>query len=162
VFFPLHYRLDQSYEKLHRVKEERNILHTTKRRKANWIGHIISTNCLLKRITEGKTEGGREVTGRRGRRCKQLLNDLKETSGYLKVKVEALDRNVWRTRFGRGCGPVVRWTVEWMNKGVKYGLIQRGKNTDWWSSTRGYWGGYLDEVEAIKRRLEKTAYREAP
>jgi len=27
-------------EVLHRVKEERNILHAIKRRKANWIGHI--------------------------------------------------------------------------------------------------------------------------
>jgi len=39
-------------ELLHRVKEERNILHTIKRRKANWIGH-----CLLKHVIEGKIEG---------------------------------------------------------------------------------------------------------
>jgi hypothetical protein len=32
---------------LHRVKEERNILHTIRRRKANWIGHILCRNCLL-------------------------------------------------------------------------------------------------------------------
>jgi hypothetical protein len=38
-------------EVLHRVKEERNILHTIKRRKANWIGHILRTNCLLKHAT---------------------------------------------------------------------------------------------------------------
>jgi hypothetical protein len=35
-------------EVLHRVKEERNILLTIKRRKANWIGHILRRNCLLK------------------------------------------------------------------------------------------------------------------
>jgi hypothetical protein len=34
-------------EVLHRVKEERNIVHTIKRRKANWIGHILRRNCLL-------------------------------------------------------------------------------------------------------------------
>jgi hypothetical protein len=64
---------------LHRVKEERNILHTIKRRKANWIGHILRRNCLLKRVIEGKIEGRMEVMGRRGRRCTQLLNDLRET-----------------------------------------------------------------------------------
>jgi hypothetical protein len=41
-------------EVLHRVKEERNILHEIKRRKANWIGHILRTNCLLKHVNEGK------------------------------------------------------------------------------------------------------------
>jgi hypothetical protein len=38
---------------LHRVKEERNILHTIKRRKANWTGHILRRNCLLKHVIEG-------------------------------------------------------------------------------------------------------------
>jgi hypothetical protein len=44
-------------EVLHGVKEERNILHTIKRRKANWIGHILRRNCLLKHVIEGKKEG---------------------------------------------------------------------------------------------------------
>jgi hypothetical protein len=44
-------------EVLHRVKEERNILHKIKRRKANWIGHILRRNCLLKHVIEGKLEG---------------------------------------------------------------------------------------------------------
>jgi hypothetical protein len=65
-------------EVLHRVKEERNTLHTIKRRKANWIGHILRRNCLLKHVIEGKLEGRIELTGRRGRRRKQLLDDLKE------------------------------------------------------------------------------------
>jgi hypothetical protein len=51
-------------EVLHGVKEERNILHTIKRRKANWIGHILSRNCLLKHVIEGKLEGMIEMTGR--------------------------------------------------------------------------------------------------
>jgi hypothetical protein len=59
----------------HRVKEERNILHAIKRRTANWIGHILSRNCLLKHVIEGKLEGRIEMTGRRGRRRKQLLDD---------------------------------------------------------------------------------------
>jgi hypothetical protein len=56
---------------LQRVKEERNIVHTIKRRKANWIGHILRRNCLLKHVIEGKLEG----TGRRGRRRKQYLKE---------------------------------------------------------------------------------------
>ena len=52
----------------------------------------------------------------RGRRRKQLLDDLKETRGYCKLKEEALDRTVWRPGFGRGCGRVVRQATEWMNE----------------------------------------------
>ena len=37
--------------------EERNIVQTIKRRKANWIGHVLSNNCLLKHVTEGKIKG---------------------------------------------------------------------------------------------------------
>jgi len=55
-------------ELLHRVKEERNVLHTVKRRNANWIGHILSRNCLLKHVIEGKIKGRIEVKGRRGRK----------------------------------------------------------------------------------------------
>jgi hypothetical protein len=41
-------------EVLRGVKEERDILQTIKRRKANWIGHFSGTNCLLKGVIEGK------------------------------------------------------------------------------------------------------------
>ena len=61
-----------------RVKEQRNILHEIPKRKANWIGHILRRNCLLQRVTEGKIQGGIEVTGRQGRRRRKLLDDLKE------------------------------------------------------------------------------------
>jgi hypothetical protein len=44
-------------EVLHRVKEERNILHTIKRRKANWIGHILRRNCLLKHVIDERQKG---------------------------------------------------------------------------------------------------------
>jgi len=48
------------------------------------------------------------VTGRRGRRRRKLLDDLKERRGYSHLKEEALDRIMWTARFGRGFGPVVR------------------------------------------------------
>jgi len=57
-------------EILYRVKGERNILHTIKRRMANWIGHILRRNYLLKHVIEGKIQGRIEVTVRRGRRRK--------------------------------------------------------------------------------------------
>jgi hypothetical protein len=101
-------------EVLHRVKEERNILHTIKRRKANWIGHILHRNCLLKHVIEETLEGRIEMTGRRGRRRKQLLDDLQGKKRYCKLKKEAVDRTLWRTRFGRGYGPVVRQATERM------------------------------------------------
>ena len=109
-------------EFLHRVKEERNIVHTVKRRKANWIGHILCRNCALKRIIEGKEEKGIEATGRQGIRRKQQLDNLNETKGYWKLKEEALDSTVWSTSFRRGYGPVVRQNAEWKkerNKGRK-------------------------------------------
>jgi hypothetical protein len=52
-------------------------------------------------------KGRIEVTRRRGRRRKQLLDDLGDRRGYSHVKEEALDRIKWRNRFGRGCGPVI-------------------------------------------------------
>jgi len=94
-------------EVLLRVTEQRNILHEIRKRKANWIGHILRRNCLLKQVIEGKLEGRVEVRRRRGRRRKKLLDDLKDSRRYCELKEEALDRTVWRNRFGRGFGPVV-------------------------------------------------------
>jgi hypothetical protein len=54
------------------------------------------------------------MIGRQGRRRMQLLDDLKEKWKYWKLKEEALVRPMWRTHFGRGYGPVVRQTTEWM------------------------------------------------
>jgi hypothetical protein len=48
-------------------------------------------------VIEGKLEGRIEMTGRRGRRRKQLLDDFKEKRGYWKLKEEALDRSQWRS-----------------------------------------------------------------
>ena len=75
-----------------RVKEDRNIIHTLKRRKANWTGHILRRNCLLKHVIEEKIEGEIEVTGRQGRERKQVLDDPKETKGCWKLIEEALHR----------------------------------------------------------------------
>ena len=44
-------------EVLHRAKEETNVLHTIKRRKDNWISHILGRNCLLKYAMKGKVGG---------------------------------------------------------------------------------------------------------
>ena len=77
-----------------------------------WIGHILRRNCRLQRVIEGKIKGGIEVTERRGRRRRKLLDDLKERRGYCHLKEEALDRTKWRARFGRGFRPVVRQTAK--------------------------------------------------
>ena len=91
-----------------RVNEQRNILHEIIKPKANWIGHILRRNCLLKQVIEGKIKVQIEVTSRHGRkRKKKLLDDLKDRRGYCELKEEALDRTVWRNRFARGVGPVV-------------------------------------------------------
>ena len=94
-------------EMLLRVNKQRNILHEIRKRKANWIGHILRRNCLLQRVIERKIKGQIEVTRRRGRRRKKLLDDLKDRRGYCQLKEDALDRTIWRNRFGRGFGPVV-------------------------------------------------------
>jgi hypothetical protein len=64
-------------EVLLRVKAERNVLHTIKGRKTDWIGRILRRNCVLEHVIEGKIKG----TGRRGRRLKQILDEMRETKG---------------------------------------------------------------------------------
>ena len=78
-----------------------------KTEKAYIFGHILRRNCLLQEVIEVKIKGQIEVTRRRGRRRKKLLDDLKDRRGYCQLKEEALDRTMWRNRFGRGFGPVV-------------------------------------------------------
>jgi len=83
-----------------------------RKRKAYWIGHILRRNCLLQRVIEEKIKKAVEVTGRRGRRRRKLLDDLKERRGYSHLKEEALYRTMWRSCFGRGFGPVVKQTTK--------------------------------------------------
>jgi hypothetical protein len=54
------------------------------------------------------------VTGRQGRRCKQLLNEVKAMRGCCKLR-QAAYRTLWRESLGRGYGPVVRQTDNRMN-----------------------------------------------
>jgi len=81
-------------EVLLRVNEQRNILHEIIKWKANWIGHILRRNFLLKQVTEGKIKGQIEVTRRQGRKRKKLLDDFKDRRGYCELKEEALDRTI--------------------------------------------------------------------
>ena len=99
-------------EVLLRVNEQRNILQEIRKRKANWIGHILRRNCLLKQVIEGKIQIEMEVTRSRGRRRNKLLDDFKDRRGYCHLKEEALDRTMWRNRFGGGFGSVVRQNTE--------------------------------------------------
>jgi len=96
-----------------RVREGRNILQTIKRRKVNWIAYIFRWNYLLQHVTECKIDRRVEVTGRWGRGCKELLDELKEKRGYWKLKQEGLNRTVWRPGFERCYEPVIRQATEW-------------------------------------------------
>jgi hypothetical protein len=111
-----------------RVKEQKNILHEIRKRKASWIGHILHRNCLLQQVIEGKRQWGIEVTEWRGSRRRNLLDDHKERRSYSHLKGEALDRTMWRFRFGRGFQPVVRestkWMREWMNEWINNPPLQ--------------------------------------
>ena len=89
-------------EVLQRVQEKRNCRRTITRRKHNWIDHVLCRNCLQNHFVEEKIEGRIEVTERQGKRRKQLLDDFKVTTRYCKLKEEARNWIVWRTRFGEG------------------------------------------------------------
>jgi len=102
--------LDRSCEKWRSVSDQRYTIHEIRKRKANWIAHILRRNCLLQHVIERKIKGQIEVTRRRCRRRKKLLDDLKDRRWYCQLKEEALDCTMWRNRFGRGFGPVV-WLI---------------------------------------------------
>jgi hypothetical protein len=74
----------------------------------NWIGYILSRNCLLKQVIEGKIKGEMEVI----RRLRKLLHYPKDRGGYSRLKEEALVRTMWRNLFGGGFEPVVRHNNE--------------------------------------------------
>jgi len=111
-------QLDQSYKREEILQELRreiiNIQHKigrkegrkVERRKANCTGHSLHRNCFLKHAIEGRTG----VTGRRGRRRKQLLSNFKDTRRYWKLKEKTLNRTPWRICFWRGYGSVVGQT----------------------------------------------------
>jgi len=105
----------------------------TRKRKTNWIGHILRRNCLVKQVIEGKIKGEMDVARRRGRGRKKLLDDLKDRRGYSHLKEEALDRKGQERIFsfeGGGSGShymeasfwrrlwTCRQTEYWMNEHV--------------------------------------------
>jgi len=59
-------------------KERKKIPHTVKQWKVSWNGHVVRRNCLLKYVIKRNIKGKKEGVGRRGRRCKQILDNLKE------------------------------------------------------------------------------------
>jgi hypothetical protein len=115
--------------------EGRNILRTIKRSKTNWIGHILPRDCLLKHAIEGKIE----VTGRQGRRRKQLLNGLKEKRGLLErgsTRSHSLQNSLWNKL----------WICRKTDCGVN----------EWWVT--GYW---VCRAPADKRSVTDTAWTHA-
>jgi hypothetical protein len=97
---------------LHRVNEQRNILDKIETSKASWIGHSLRRNCILKHVIEEKIEVSLEVMGRRERRRKLLLENLKETKEYCKLEEGTPEGILWRIRYVRNDGPVTRHTME--------------------------------------------------
>jgi hypothetical protein len=97
-----HVRNEEVREK---VKEQRNILQTIKRKKSNWIGHILRRNCLLKHVIEGKIKGRKEVTRTQGRRT------FRKKRRYWKLKENTRSHFV-KNSVCRGYGPVVRQTTK--------------------------------------------------
>jgi hypothetical protein len=69
---------------------------------------MLHRNCLLKHITEGKIAGGEAGAGR----CNQILNGLKQTRRYWKMKQKPLDDIFLETRYGRVYGLVTRQTKQ--------------------------------------------------
>jgi hypothetical protein len=81
-------------------------------RRTGFVTFCVETAFCNGLLKETYIQGGIEVTGRQGRRRRKVLDDLKERRGYSHLKEEALDCTMWRARFGRGFGPVVRQTAK--------------------------------------------------
>ena len=86
-------------------------------------------------VQPGKIGGRIEITGRRGRRRKQLLDEVKEKRRYWELKREALDCTLWRTCFGKGCEPVIRQTADRMAATIATELHSE------WNTFRPYYSG---------------------
>ena len=87
------------------------MLHTMKNVRLTGLS-FLAQRCFLKHVGKQKIYGMIEETERRGRRLKQLLIFFKDRRGCWKLKVEAVDRILWKTGCGRGYGLVVRQTTE--------------------------------------------------
>jgi hypothetical protein len=116
-------------EVLHRVDEGRSILCTINKKENQGDWTYLSYELPLRtRYWKKYKRKDTEVPGRRGRRCKQPLDDFQLTWEYCKLKEEALDSTPWKTRLRRGYGAVARRTTEWMSVygGGGFGLTERG------------------------------------
>ena len=93
-----------------RVEEATHFPHTIKRKKPDWIGHILRMNCLQKHVIEEMTG---QIEGKiRRRKRNKPLDGLKENKMYWSLRQEALVRTLCRTHFARGNGPVLRQIVQ--------------------------------------------------
>ena len=97
-------------EVLQGIKEERTILRTLTYRQAKDIRYNSRKNCRVKTCYLGEDGSKCRRKCQKRLKNKQLLDDRKETRRYWKLREEALDRTGWRTRYGRGCGNIVRQT----------------------------------------------------
>ena len=99
------------------------------------------------------------------RRRKKLLDDLKDRRGYSHLKEEALDRTMWRNRFGGGFGPVVRQNTEWMNEWMElteFFFLMFFTDTVWFHLLCYYgpfWGPQLLFEYYSSLRLHIQSYR---
>jgi hypothetical protein len=73
----------------------------------------LRSNYLLEHVIKEKVK--KEVKGRRGRRPKKLVDDVKDRIEYFKFAEKALYRPLWRTGFGRGYGPLIWQTTDLSN-----------------------------------------------
>ena len=80
-------------EVLKRVGEKRQVIREIKKRKANWLGHVMRRDCLLRDAIEGTVEGKRM----RGRRRVQLMDDVRAGRKYCDIKNLAQNRDAWRS-----------------------------------------------------------------
>lgn len=97
-------RVTPEVQVLQTLKEENSILHIVTRMKADWIGHILRPNWLIKHVIEGNTEEKRI----RGKRRKQLLCDSEKEKLLESERQSTRSRSVERTRSGKVYEPVAR------------------------------------------------------
>lgn len=80
-------------EVLRRVGENRILIREIRKRKGNWMGHIMRSNCLLLEMMEGVVEGDKK----RGRKRMKMIDLIKEKNSYVNLKKRAEEREEWRS-----------------------------------------------------------------
>src|SRR6218665_909267 len=92
-------RLEANEEVLQMVQEERSLMDMIRRRKKNWIVHILRGESQLREVIEGRMIGKRP----RGRKRLGMLNEFLKESLYAELKRKAEKRKEWRTWKPRIC-----------------------------------------------------------